>query len=103
MPILDWFVRRVASQAALVVLVPLCIGLLIPGSVEAQHSASGHLRGTVSDSLRQQLAGARIRLLELSLVTPTRGLCGTRRARELHPHRVQGYGARSDRSPRPPT
>ena len=71
MSILDWFVRRVASQAALVVLVPLCIGLLIPGSVVAQHSASGHVRGTVSDSLRQQLAGARIRVLELSLVTPT--------------------------------
>ncbi len=71
MPALDSFARGVVLRTTLIVLAPLCIGLLIPLKVEAQRSTSGHLRGTVSDSLRQQLAGARVEIPELSLVTPT--------------------------------
>jgi TonB-dependent receptor len=70
MPAPGSFARRVALRTTLVVVAPLCLGLLTPTKVEAQHSAAGRLRGTVSDSLRQQLAGARVQIPKLSLVTP---------------------------------
>src|SRR5262249_27467496 len=41
-----------------------------PAIVHAQHSR-GKLRGTVSDSLRQPLAGARVQVPELSLLLST--------------------------------
>lgn len=57
--------------SALVGLVCLSIATVRPRAAEAQRQTNGTLRGTVVDSLGQQLAGARVRIPELSLSLPT--------------------------------
>src|SRR6476469_1199229 len=71
MSALGWFTRRPVAHAVLVAAIPICTGLLVPATLEAQRSASGRVRGLVSDSLRQPLAGARVELSELSMLAPT--------------------------------
>src|SRR6476660_8019156 len=70
MSLIGWLVRRAAPRAALILAIPLGIRLVLPLDAQAQHAA-GRVRGSVSDSLRQQLAGARVQILELSILTPT--------------------------------
>ena len=65
------FARRVALQATFLIFAPLYMVVLVPLKAQAQRSASGRLRGTVTDSLHQQLAGARVQIPELSLAGTT--------------------------------
>jgi hypothetical protein len=70
MSLISWFVRRAVPRTALILAIPLGSRLVLPPDAQAQHAA-GRVRGSVSDSLRQQLAGARVQILELAILTPT--------------------------------